>query len=189
MAIDIQIANDKTRAIERVEGSDGRMNVSARADARAYYNSRDEQSTYTLTGEDASSADGDFVLYWKNTATDGRHLVIRKIEMWSEGAHAWILHQGDNTAATGGVATTPKNLNLANPKSAPATARTADSSTIAGVASSSEIAHAGAAADVKAVMIFDDTLRLGQDQNILLEAHEMSGTPDKTRFTAYGYYE
>lgn len=189
MALEISFANDVTNAIERARGSDGRINVSARSDSRAYYNSRDEQSMYTLTGEDASSADGDFVLYWKNTAQDGRHLVITKLVMWSEGAHAWILHQGNATVATGGVATTPKNLNLANPKSAPATARTADSSTIAGVSAASEISHAGAGADEEAHMEFDDTLRLGQDQSILLEAHEMSGTPDKTRFTAFGYYE
>ncbi len=189
MALDISYANDVNGSIQRVQGSDGRLNVSARSDGRGYYNSRDEQSVYTLTGEDASSADGDFVLYWKNTATDGRHLVITKIVMWSEGAHAWILHQGNNEVATGGVATTPKNLNLANPKSAPATARTADSSTIATVTAGSEIAHAGAAADEEAHMEFEDTLRIGQDQSILLEAHEMSGTPDKTRFTAFGYYE
>ena len=189
MALDIVFANDVTNAEERVRGSDGRLNVSSRADARAYYNSRDKQSFYTLSWEDASSADGDFVLYWKNTATDGRHLVITKIEMHSEGAAHWILHTGNNETASGGTATTPFNMNVSNSLTAPATARTADSSTIATVTANLAIARAGAAADAMAVMNFNDTLRLGQEQNILLECQETSGTPDKTWGTVYGYYE
>ncbi len=189
MALEISFANDVTNAIERARGSDGRMNVSARTDSRAYYNSRDEQSMYTVEWEDDTSATGDFVLYWKNTATDGRHLVIVKIECWSDNIAHWILHQGDNVAATGGKSVTPKNLNLANSQTAPATARTADTSTIAGVGASSLIAHSGAPLQGPAIFQFGDTLRLGQEQNILLEMQLATGSPDLTYGTAYGYYE
>lgn len=185
----IQFANVVTNAQEEAQGSDGRLNVSARADAREYYRSRDQSSAFTLSWEDASSADGDFILYWKNTATDGRHLVVDKIEMHSEGAAHWILHTGNDETATGGVATTPFCMNNAVPLTAPATARTAVSSTIATVTPNLVIARAGAGADEMAVMHFENTLRLGQDQSILLEMQETSGTPDKTWGTAYGFYE
>lgn len=189
MGFTIQFSNSRTNALENVQGTDGRQNVSARADARAYYRSRDNQSVFTLSWEDASSADGDFVAYWKNTADDGRHLVISKLEMHSEGAAHWILHTGNNETASGGVATTPFCMNAANPRTAPATARTADSSTIATVTANLAIARVGSIADAMAIMEFNDTLRLGQDQSILLEMQETSGTPDKTWGTIYGYYE
>ena len=189
MSLQIEFNSDVTNAKENTKGSDGRMNVSARSDARAYYNSRDKSNFFTLSWEDASSADGDFVAYWKNTDTTGKHLVIDRVEAHSEGAAHWILHTGNAETASGGVATTPFCLNVASSLTAPATARTADSSTIATVTANLQIARAGASADNKATITLEDTLRLGQDQSILLECQETSGTPDKTWGTIYGYYE
>jgi len=189
MSQKLKATSDVTGSEEIVAGSDKRLNVSARADARVYYRSRDQSSAFTLTWEDASTADGDFVMYWKNDATDGRHLVVDRIEAHSEGAAHWILHTGNDETATGGTSTTPFCMNVAAPLIAPATARTADSSTIATVTVDKAIARAGAGADEMAEMHFEDTLRLGQGQSMVLECQETSGTPDKTWGTVYAYYE
>ena len=189
MGIEITFANDVTNADERARGSDGRLNVSARADARAYYNSRDKQNAFTLSWEDASTATNDFVLYWKNTAVDGRHLVIDRIEIGVVAKYAdWILHTANNETAAGGTATTPFCLNVANPRVAPATARTADSSTISTVTANLVIARTFSPAGAAAIMKFNDMLRLGQDQAILLECQAIETTA-RTFGTAYGYYE
>ena len=52
--------NDRTGAREVAHGSDGRVNVSSRADARAYYNSRDRKKMFSLPFKDAACSAGDF---------------------------------------------------------------------------------------------------------------------------------
>ncbi len=189
MAIEIQFANDVTNADERARGSDGRLNVSSRSDARSYYNSRDQRSAYTLTWHDASTATNDFILYWKNIATDGRHLIISRVDVHSQFRADFILWTGNNEVASGGTSTTPFNLNVANPLVAPATARTADSSTIATVTNNLEIATVSVEAGGHGQFSFENMLRLGQDQSILLECQLTDTSPGLTWGTAYGFYE
>ena len=81
MGIGISFANDITNAQEVAQGSDGRLNVSSRSDSRGYYNSRDESEAYSLVWADASTATADYVLYWKNTNANGKHLVISAVGM------------------------------------------------------------------------------------------------------------
>ncbi len=190
MALDIVFANDVSNAEERVRGSDGRLNVSSRSDARAYYNSRDKQSFFSLSWDDASTATGDFVAYWKNTATDGRHLVIDRIEMSALAKYAfWEVHTGNNETASGGAATTPFCMNVANSLTAPATARTADSSTVATVTQNLLVATGFHSATSPAIIRFEDTLRLGQEQSIIVSCNAIETSTTRTFGTVYGYYE
>ena len=75
----IDYKNDTTRAVEEAEGSDGRLNVSSRADGRPYYNSRDDEQCYTVVFDFQSATAGEFGIYWKNTNTSGKDLVISSI--------------------------------------------------------------------------------------------------------------
>ena len=100
MALIIQFPNDTTGAQEFAHGSDGRLNVSSRVDVRRYYNSRDESESYSLVWDDASTATGDIVLYWKNTNTNGKHLVISSVGINSQYASDWQLKMTTGTAGS-----------------------------------------------------------------------------------------
>ena len=67
----IEFKNDKTRATEETEGSDGRLNVSARSDERGYYNSRDEGQCYTMTYIHRLPADGELSFSLSTTIARG----------------------------------------------------------------------------------------------------------------------
>ena len=51
-ATKLKVSNDVTGAIEEVQGSDGRLNVSSRSDTRSFYSSRDDEQAYVLYIED-----------------------------------------------------------------------------------------------------------------------------------------
>ncbi len=182
----IGFSSDKTNADETVRGSDGRLNVSTRADARSYYNSRDEKEAYSLVWDDASSEAGEYVLYWKNTDTNGRHLVIGSVGLNSEKAASFKLHVVTGTAA-GGAAATPTNLNRAEPKVAAATARTADTTPVTTLTSTVEIDHASVEADGHEEFRLQDRLRIGQDGAIAIEYEQ--GDTGRTWGVVFGFYE
>ena len=71
----IQYINDKTGTFQEAQGSDGHLNVSARADTRSYYNSRNEGQTYSLTWDNTNTSSGETVVHWKNISTS-KTLVI-----------------------------------------------------------------------------------------------------------------
>jgi len=111
--VKIDYLSDVSEAQEQAHGSDSRLNVSSRADSRAYYNSRDESECYTMVFDDASADVGDYVAYLKNTKTDGKHLVIRSIGVncIAAGSLFKIQTVASSVAPGAGTAVTPVNLN------------------------------------------------------------------------------
>jgi len=179
MAIEIEVENDNSGAQERVKGSDGRINVSARADTRGYYNSRDESESYTLTFEDANCSAGDFVVHITNIKTDGKHMVIRSASINSDSASSWRFVTTTGAAGGGAVAASPFNLNFAGvAKTATVTASTvvdSDSTPISGLTQGNEIDHVNVSAGGHEEFRFQDQLRIGQDQSVAIVCQNGTG--------------
>ena len=183
----IFVASDVTGAEEQVGGSNNRMNVSSRADSRSYYNSRDRQSAYSLVWSDITTEAGDFVAYWKNTDTTGKHLVIDACGLNSTLAADFQLVEVTGTAA-GGTETTPTCLNRAAPRVAQATAWTAASGPITGLAAGVIIDHAGVTITGHDEFRLDDRLRIGQDGAVAIRCLNSTGT-GRSWGVIFGYYE
>ena len=184
----IQYTNDTNGSEQITKGSDGRLNVSSRADSRVYYNSRDEQESFVLSWDDATSASTDFILYWKNTDTTGRQLVISTVTVSSIARADFELFVVTGTAA-GGTATTPICLNRASPRSAQATAITAVSAEITGLSEEAKVGSASVTAGATTFFNLNDTLRLGQDQAIGVKCLVNDSTPARTFGQVTGFYE
>lgn len=185
MAQEIQYTSDVSGCLEKAKGSDGRFNVSSRSDNRAYYNSRDESLAFSMVWDDTSSAAGDFIVYWKNTDTTGKQLVIDSIGLNSTNAASFKLHVVTGTAT--GTAATPVCLNQASPKSAQATTVEAAGTAITGLTSAGTIDHAGCTAGGHEEFRLRDRLRLGQDQAVAIEYEQ--GTTGRTWGVIFAYYE
>jgi len=164
-ATEIKFTNDETGAIEKVQGSDGRLNVSARADSRSFYISRDDSQAYVLDVEDDDAVAGDLVGYLKNDSTT-KLLYISNIEYSCENACTVKVAFGDSTTATG-TTVTPVNLNQATPKSADATAL--GNGAVGGVTASTFIQTSRTVANSDGMIEFIDALILGQNDNIVIE--------------------
>ena len=185
MAHEIQFTSDSSGSLEKAQGSDGRFNVSSRQDSRSYYNSRDKSQAFSLVWDDASSAAGDFVIYWKNTDTTGKHLVIDSVGLNSANAASFKLCSVTGTAT--GTSVTPACLNLATPKTAQATAVEAAGTAITGLTASTCLDHASCVAGGHEELRLDDRLSVGQDQAIVVEYEQ--GTTGRTWGVIFGYYE
>lgn len=184
----IQYTNDENLSEQFVQGSDGRLNVSARSDSRSYYNSRDEQQTYSLVWADASTATGDHVLYWKNTDTTGKHLVISDIGMNSQYRADFQLLVVTGSA-TGGTAATPACLNRAAPKVANATALTAVTAPVTNLTTDVIIDHVSVDVGGHDEFHLEDRLRIGQGGAIAIKCLLIDTSPGLTWGVVYGYYE
>lgn len=171
----IDYKNDVTRAGEEAEGSDGRLNVSSRADNRAYYNSRDKGQCYSMPYEFNTSDSTEYAAYLKNTSTD-KTMVISSIGVNSEVATRWKLNFVTGTAAAGDTVT-PTNLNNSSPHDAVATAMEGASAGtgITGLTAVNIIDYVGTAATGHEEIRLSDRVRLGQNDAIGLNVHETAG--------------
>ena len=188
MSIGIEYKNDRTRAKEDMEGSDGRANVSSRSDPRTYYISRDKSQSFTLNWDDASTESGDYVAYWQNTDVTGKHLIIEGIEFGSQYGSDWQLQIVTGTGG-GGTAATPVCLNRAKPLAASSNCFTAVSTTVTIGAVDVIIAHPTVGARSGQYFELKDQLRIGQDQAIALQCMLTDTSPGLTQGTIYGFYE
>lgn len=162
--------NDRTGAREVAHGTDGRINVSARSDSRAYYNSRDKKKTYSLAFDDSVCSAGDFnVALFNDDVSD--KLVVRSIGVNALNLAGFKLHQVTGTAAGGAVAATPVNLHLgeADAVVTASTVANSDSSPISGLTSSVVIDHLSVVASGHEEFRLGDTLRLAKGQGIAVE--------------------
>ena len=186
MAQKIQFTSDASGSEEQMQGSDGRANVSARSDSRSYYSSRDSSQTFSLVFDDSSSEAGDMIVYWKNTDTTGKHLVIDSAGLNAANASSFKLHIVTGTAAAGATVA-PLCLNRSTPKTAQATAMEAAGTAITGLTSIGVVDHAGVTAGGHQEFRLDDRLRIGQDQAIAIEYEQ--GTTGRTWGVLFGFYE
>lgn len=180
----------RTDGVEsEAKGSDGRVDVSSRSDGRGYYNSRDESESYSLVFDDANATALDFVVYLKNTKTDGKHLVIRSASVNGEVKSKFSFLTVSGTAG-GGTTATPVNLNFAGvAKTATVTAlATADSNStpMSGLTADKELDHVQVVAGGHEEFRFQDQVRLGQDQAVAIRMD--AGTADSQVFGVIFFY-
>jgi len=184
----VEFKNDRTRAHEEMEGSDGRANVSSRSDKRSYYNSRDKGQTYSMAFDFQDAAAGEFAAYWKNTSTNGLDLVIDAVGFNCVEAARVKLWFVTGTAA-GGTALTPVNLNKNSGNDATATAMEGGSAStgITGLTTDGLIDFAYCGALGHEQFRLNDRVRLGQNDAIAVEYEE--GTTGDCSGVVFGFYE
>ena len=185
MAQEIQFENDVTGAQEKTKGSDGRLNVSSRADSRAFYVSRDKGQAYVLHSKDADAATADLLVYLRNDSKDKR-VYIEDIHISSPVACKFIVSFGDATTATG-TSLTPVNLNKSSSNDADVTAF--GSAAVGGVAASTAFASLRISASETGEIHFNDSLILGQNDNIVIESDLITSTPDLVEVDIYFFIE
>jgi hypothetical protein len=188
MPIEIEFTSDKTGSTEKCQGSDQRFNVSSRSDSRSYYNSRDQSLAFSLTWQDASTATGDYVLYWQNTDTTGKVFVIDSVGLNSQYSADFELWTVTGTGG-GGTAATPVCLNRATPKTAQANALTAVTSTVTVGAEESRMDIVSVLAGGHEEFRLADRVRIGQDQAIAIKCDLIATSPGRTHGVVFGYYE
>ena len=173
--MEIDYKNDNTRAGEVAEGSDGRLNVSSRADNRAYYISRDKGQCFSMPFLFSSSASTEYAAYLKNISVD-KHMVISSIGVNSTVATRWKLNVVTGTAAAGTLVV-PTNLNNASPNDASATGMEGDSAGtgITGLTKVTTIDYVGSGAIGHEELRVSDRVRLGQNDAIGLETFDTAG--------------
>jgi len=172
-----------TGSLVRVS-SDFRFNVSARANNRSYYVSRDTGSAFSMVSHDATAAAGTFIFYFKNISTTQDFFV----EFMSAGGVASILWKTfivTGTAA-GGSVITATNLNRTSTKTAAATVRGDDA--ITGLTPGVEISTMRSPANSQVAMDFQDTLIIPQGIAFAVEADAVSST-DVAQIFFRGFYE
>jgi hypothetical protein len=192
MSWKIQYSDDQGRGLAEVQGSDGRLNVSSRSDARSYYNSRDAHLTFAVPfAVTLMDTDEDFVA-WRN-ASDDKELVISHamISVFEPVDIKW--HVGTGIPAAGTVIV-PVNLNQGSGRSAPTDGSVSvmmgtTTTPLTGLTSSGVVAHHGILAIQESVVSeFHDEIRLGQNDTFFGELEDAS-VPGYVRGTLYGYYE
>jgi len=192
MAVEFLYQDDQNGGDGRVRGSDNRLNVSARADSRGYYNARDEGLTFSVPFDFQSAAAGEFGAYWLNVHPQGLQLVISHIGVNSVEASRIKLHFVTGTAAAG-TAVTPVNGNKPSGNTAAASGVTtamegASAATgITGLTSDGLIDFLYIQATGHEEFRLDDRIRLGTNDAIALEYDE--GTGGDFSGTIFGYYE
>lgn len=171
----IEYKNDVTRASEEAEGSDGRLNVSSRADDRAYYNARDQKQCYTAAFDFQTSASGEDAFYLKNDSST-LSLVVSSVGLNSVVSTKWKLWKVTGTAAAGNVLT-PVNTNLSSSNAADCTAREGGSAAtgITGLSDVALIDYAYSGAYGHEELRLGDRVRLGQNDAIMIQVFETAG--------------
>ena len=117
MSIEIRYSDRLGGGLADVQGTDGRLDVSSRSDARSYYNSRDKHLTFAVPfAVTLMDTDEDFVA-WRN-ASDDKELVISHliVSVFEPVDIKW--HVGTGTPAAGTVIV-PVNMNQGSRRSAP----------------------------------------------------------------------
>ena len=180
--------NDRTRAREVAHGTDGRVNVSARSDSRAYYNSRDKSKAYVLPFDDAQCSAGDEVVVLFNDDTVDK-MIIRSIGVNSTVAATIKLYKVTGVAGGGAVSATPFNLHVGGPD-AVVTASTvvnSDSSPITGPVQDGVIDTIQLPANGHEEFRLGDQLRLAKGQGIAI--FNDTGTQPRIHGVIFFYFE
>ncbi len=194
MSIVIRYTDDVTGGLANVKGSDSRLNVSSRSDARSYYNSRDSHLVFTAGfSVTLMDADEDFVA-WRN-ASDDKELVIIgvRVTIFEAGAVEW--HIGTGTPAAG-TTIVPLNLNQGASRSAPTdgvesvmmgtTTTPLTGLTSTGIVATDDITVLGLSS---ALNFGQDVVRLGQNDTFFGQMGAGISTPGFVKGNIYGYYE
>ena len=182
----IEVKNDKTRALEEVEGSDGRMNVSSRSDNRAYYNSRDEKQSYSVCFDHQLAVAGEHSLYIENTSAT-KELVLSSAGI-NSGENCKVKLWFVSGTAAGGSVLTPTNTNKGSSNDADSIVRQGNSGdAVTGLTTISCVDYEAVPANGHGNFELHDTLRLGQNDAVVIEYNE--GTTGDLFGVVYMYFE
>lgn len=183
----LQYINDNNGAFQETHGSDGRLNTSSRSDSRGYYNSRDDGQSYSVPFDDTDAADGDFVVYWQNTNTSGKHLVIEAIGVNVSSAAILKVHSVTGTAS--GTELTPSNLNLTSPNAA--TSKALGSNAVSGLTIATTIDCVNVQDYGHEEFRLSERLRLGQNDAIAIEYDrgQIDNPQNVINGVIFGYFE
>lgn len=168
------------------KGGKVRLDVEAKSDEVIFFASRDESEAFSWVAQDAAAAAGEYVIYVKNTSTQGKILVIREIVVGSAELAIWKLSTVTGTAA-GGSEITGVCLNRKTPTSAPATARSGSTGGVTGLTEQEVVAICRSTADANKVLDMHDALILGQDQAIAVEIDTTAGA--EASVVVIGHFE
>ena len=166
----------------RAAVSTNRLNVSARADSRIFYHSRDDGDAYIVTSIDTAAA-AEFNIYFQNTSST-QNFVVNEIALGSAVLAIFKIVTVTGTAAAGSVLT-PVNMNRTSSKAASATCR--GDGAITGLTEEHLLASVSVLADASVVVDFHDALILGNNDAIAVEYD--TGAGGTMHATILGYYE
>lgn len=142
--------------------SDGRLDVSSRSAARAYYNARDRGQAYSWSALTYDYDIDDTILLVKNTSSS-LHLHIHRIWLGGNVAGKVIIHRPTAVVTTpAGTAVTGANLNGSSNNVADAVAKADETNNVLGTT----LFSLRMPADDTLVVDVDDTVTLSQNQSI-----------------------
>ena len=183
----LDFRDEVTNSKSQMGGSDERGNVSSRSDSREYYASRDNRKSFVLRWNDASTAAGDYVAYIQNDS-DTDIMVISHASLNAELDTTFQFEEVSGTA-TGGTSSTLVCNNRANPRVAQATARTADTTTVAGLTTVVDMDSANCKAGGHEELRTGDVIRIGGGQAIALKAPVVASGPSITAGALFVFFE
>lgn len=185
----IEYSNDVTGAFEEARGSDQRLNVSSRADGRAYYNSRDEGQCYSLVWTHLAATDAEYSFYLTNTSTT-QFLVVSDVGINCDTVDTRFILWFVTGTASNGAAVTPTNLSQSSSNAASATAlESAGGTAISGMTTAGKIDFVYLEASGHEEMHLSDRVRLGQNGAIALEFDENAATTADAGGSVFFYFE
>jgi len=183
----IEYISGVTGSFQEAHGSDNRLNVSARADNRAYYNSRDQGQSYALQWSHLGATDAEESWYIKNENTT-LTLVVSSFTVSCDTA-ARFTFSLTNAVATNGTAIIPTNLNASSPHAAVGTFLHSIGGTAITVTPGLAIELFHTVANARLLIELGDRVRLGQNDACVLQATEDHATTSDSGGMILFYYE
>ena len=134
------IEDGKGRGYKVSVSSSNRLNISAKSNPRAYYNSRDEENCYSI-GTEYSATDGDYVFYIQNTSST-KAMVLTDLTLSSAEVAKFTVDLVTGNAS--GTDVTPINIKLGSANTAEAVTKGNAAVTGLTATGSLHITHVGA---------------------------------------------
>ena len=147
-----------------------RLNVSARAASRQYYESRDEGQVYTASFEDAGAVADEETAYIQNTSTD-KDMIIDSVFIGTDILSIWRVKFVTGTAT--GTVVTPTNLNKTSSNAAAANAR-GGTAGVGSTVDAGDICFVYVPVGSSGMYNSNESLRLGQNDAIAVECETSS---------------
>jgi len=174
-----QIEDGKGRGFVSSVSDVNRLNVSAKAQDRIYYISRDSQLAFSWDSTFGATS-GNTVLYLKNTSTS-RNFFVNRFELASEVANKFEVYKTAGTPA--GTIVSGANLNLSSNLTADASAY--GNGSIAGLTNDPKLATVRSPANATEVLQFGDAVILGFNDALSVQV----GATGSVDITVVGYFE
>ena len=180
----VQINDPDGKAVG-VSLTGNRLDVSARADSRIYYVSRDDGQAYSITSIDSPSAADEYNLFFKNTSSNKNFVVSEFLVSSAVLTIFKISTVTDATPATG-TAITPVNLNATSANEADATVL--GNAAVVNLVEKNLLFTLNINADDQVHFDTHDSIILGKNDAIAIE-YDVGAGSDTIHLTMFGYYD